>query len=60
MRGVGAVKTGGHNSDALLIFGGLAVLLVIAAIFSVILMDRSDEEGDLEHFDHDHSDPYTP
>lgn len=48
-------------SDALLIFGGLAVLLVLASIFSVILMDRSgDDEGDLEHFDHEHSDPYTP
>jgi len=47
-------------SDALLIFGGLAVLLVLASIFSVILMDRSDDEGDLEHFDHEHSDPDTP
>jgi len=47
-------------SDALLIFGGLVVLLVIAGIFSVILVDRSDDEGDLEHFDHEHSDPYNP
>ena len=47
-------------SDALLIFGGLAVLLVVASIFSVILMDRSDDEGDLEHFDHQHSDPDNP
>jgi hypothetical protein len=44
-------------SDALLIFGGLAVLLVIASIFSVILMDRSDDEGDIEHFDHQPGDP---
>lgn len=48
-------------SDALLIFGGLAVLLLLAAVFSYYLQDRSDEEpGDIEHFDHEHSDPSNP
>jgi hypothetical protein len=48
-------------SDTLLIFGLLGVLLVIAAVFSVILTDHSDDEpGDSEHFDHGHSDPYSP
>ena len=46
-------------SDAVLIFGGLAVLLVLAAILSYVLMDSSEDAGDLEHFDHEHSDPDT-
>jgi hypothetical protein len=47
-------------SDALIVFGLLALLLVIAGVFSYFLVDRSGDEGDLEHFDHEHSDPYTP
>jgi hypothetical protein len=48
-------------SDALIIFGGLAVLLLLAGVFSYYLRDESgDEPGDTEHFDHEHSDPYTP
>jgi hypothetical protein len=46
-------------SDAVLIFIGLAVLLVLSAVLSYALMDRTKTEGDLEHFDHEHSDPDT-
>ena len=47
-------------SDALLIFGGLVALLLLAAVFSYYLRDQSDEPGDIEHFDHEHSDPSSP
>ena len=47
-------------SDAMYIFGGLVVLLLLAAVFSYYLRDQSaDEPGDIEHFDHGHSDPGT-
>lgn len=44
-------------SDALLIFLGLLVLLLVAAVFSTVLAGRPGDEGDLEHFDHDPGDP---
>lgn len=48
-------------SDALIIFGGLVLLLLLAGVFSYYLRDQSnDDPGDIEHFDHEHSDPYTP
>jgi hypothetical protein len=48
-------------SDALIIFGLLALLLLIAGVFSYYLRDNgNDDPGDIEHFDHEHSDPYTP
>jgi len=47
-------------SDALIVFGLLALLLLIAGAFSYYLRDQNDDEpGDLEHFDHGHSDPDT-
>ena len=47
-------------ADALIIFGALAVLLLLAGVFSYYLRDQSDDEpGDIEHFDHGHSDPGT-